>query len=298
MFAPNRRVVAWAFSSALIWAGCGSDGDDSESTVDAGAGGSESDAGGTTAATVTLSSTLVPITADDESTPIKVPHDVVLYDAESGKPLDPAVEGKTTSSGKLSLTVPTTKMFSIYVKGVGPATEADSTYDTMVLNYNVKGGETLLRISSSGTKATAESFAKFTGLEDRAALSGAIYWAPGGGTRKGAIGCAKVYIDGQSAPDEDQAQRYIGSTPLPVTLEAQDQTTRRGQFYFGNIKTGEHTIKVSIDDGKTFIHEEKFYVPYTRTDAKSETKAFLYQLGLYVDAPANPTPESCPQLAG
>jgi hypothetical protein len=296
MLAPNRRVFALVFSSALVWAGCGSDGeDDTGSTADAGTGGGGSDAGGSAAKETELNLTLVAITADDDSNPILTPHDVELYDAKTGEKLDPPVTGKTATSGKLKLTVPADDAFSLYVKGVGDPAVADSTYDTMVLNFPVNGGDKLLRISGAGTKASAEGTAQFTASQDRAALSGAIYWAPGG-VRKGSIGCAQIYIDGQTEADVDQAQRYQATSPLPVPLEKQSETSRRGQFYFGNLKTGNHTIKVSLDDGKTFIHEESFFAPFTRDEAQSETKAILYQLGLYVDLPANPTPADCPQL--
>lgn len=267
--------------------GCGDDdggGDTETPTGDAGSGGSGSK---------TYTSTLVPITADDTSAPILIPHVVKLLDGD-GKELVPPVSATTSSTdGKVTNTVPPTAK-NIYVAGVGAVGGMQSTYDTMVVNHNWDSGDVLLRISSASTLSLAEMTGGYKAADDRAALSGAIYWTTDGKQRKGVVGCAKVYLDGATAPDEDQVQRYIGDTPLPAPLANFPQTTKvRGQFYFGNIKPGKHTLKASIDDGKTFIAEKEFTLPKTRAQAEGPTKSILYQIGLDSTAPANPTLASC-----
>jgi hypothetical protein len=297
MTAGKNRVFACVLGASLALAACGDDDSDANSDpkVDAGTSGEED--ASTAGQTVSITSTLVPITADDNSAPILTPHEVELYDSATGKPLSPAVKGTTSSKdGTITNKIPVDKVVAIYIKGEGAKDEPTSTYDTMIVNYNPDAKETLLRISSAGTKSLAESTAVFKSRDDRAALTGAIYWTPGGGTIKGVVGCAKIFVDDETGAAEDYDQRYLGKSPLPATLADQDQTSRRGQFYFGNISTGEHTFKVSLDDGETFIADATVVLPFTRADAQSETKAFIYQLGFYIDLPANPTPASCPQL--
>jgi len=66
-----------------------------------------------------------------------------------------------------------------------------------------------------------------------------------------------------------------------------------GRFYFGNLAKGEHTLKVSMDGGSTFIAQRSIFVGKARQDASSPFKALLYLVGLDVKGP-NPTPASCP----
>ncbi|MEY4513424.1 MAG: hypothetical protein RLZZ450_5546, partial [Pseudomonadota bacterium] len=181
----------------------------------------------------------------------------------------------------------------MYVHGTG--TGSDGTTDTVLLNADVDIHDPLIRISTAGLGPLAGQTGGFTDRPDRAALTGAVYWLVDN-KRMGTIGCAKVYLDGLTGPDADSEQRYTGSSGLPVTLDMQSQTLKTGVFYFANIKPGAHTMKVSLDDGKTFIGEEtKFYIPFARTEAKSDTKTVLAQLAFYVKGPSNPTPSTCAQ---
>ncbi|MET0284346.1 MAG: hypothetical protein ABW352_07745 [Polyangiales bacterium] len=282
----SKRSLAFLFAAALAGGACGDDSGDGDDT-----GGGDTDSGTPTGKSYT--STLVGITATNADAPILVSHRVELLDAEE-KPLNPPIVNMTSSTdGKVTSTPPEAAK-SIYVTGVGVAGGGMSTYDTIVANHNWESGETLLRISSAGTLMVAETTGGFTANAERAAVTGAIYWTTDGKLRKGAVGCAKVYIDGAKVPDEDASQRYVAMSGLPAKLADQDHTfPGRGQFYIGNMKTGNHTIKVSMDDGATFIGEKTFYVGKTRAQASSPTKSVLYQLGVDIVAPANPTPASC-----
>lgn len=289
----KRKV--WTSAIMLMGAlavGCGDDKDDK------GDGDKNGDAGTGGGGVKEWTGTLVAITADNADAPILTPHKVSLLNSDTGEPLDPPVETMTSSqNGQATLPIDREKNIAIYIEGVGPAGGAMSSYDTVMLNINPDSGDQLLRISSAGTLQIAEGSGGFQAKPDRAAVTGAVYFSPGK-VRKGAIGCAKIYIDGHENPeDHDFDQRYMAaSSPLPALLSAQDQTSRRGQFYIGNMTEGEHTIKVSLDDGETFIVEQTFFVPFSREEAKSPTKSVLMQLGLDVDTATNPTPASCPQL--
>lgn len=244
--------------------------------------------------TITRTLTLVPITAQDDSAPIADVHHVTFLDSETGAPFTPPVEGDTTAgSGKITITAPK-KTSDIYIQGVSRTPADTSTYDTVILNVSPDSGETLLRISSVGTASLAGSVAGFTMRDDRASFSGSVYWAPTG-LIQGAVGCAKIYIDGQAANSDEYDQRYIGPNRLPTTYAKLDHTLRGGSFYFGNIAKGKHKIQVTVDDGATFIAEVEFNVTLTRAEAKSPFKSVIYQLPIYVKTPTNPMPASCPQ---
>lgn len=278
----NVWTSAIMLCSALALA-CGDDKDDGGGGGGGGGGGSTEDWTGT----------LVQITADNADAPILTAHKVSLLDSDTGKPLDPPVETTTsTSTGRATLPLDRDRNLAIYVEGVG--TGPESTYDTVMLNINPDSGDTLLRISTAGTLALAEGTGGFKANQDRAAVTGAVYFAPGG-VRKGSIGCVKLIIDGHDDPTEhDFDQRYMGSNPLPTTLDKQSQTSRRGQFYIGNMTVGEHTIEVMLGD--ELIAESTFFVPFTRAEARSSTKAVLMQLGIDVITTTNPTPADCPAL--
>lgn len=241
----------------------------------------------------TYNGTLVPILAVDTSAPVAVPHFIELLDNTTGQPLVPPVSTMTVAgTGAISITGPKGQHI-MYVHGTG--TGSDGTTDTVLLNADVDIHDPLIRISTAGLGPLAGQTGGFTDRPDRAALTGAVYWLVDN-KRMGTIGCAKVYIDGLTAPDADSDQRYTGPSGLPVPLAMQSQTLRTGVFYFANIKPGSHTMKVSLDDGKTFIGEEtKFYIPFVRSQAKSDTKTVLAQLAYYVKGSANPTPKECPQ---
>ena len=101
-------------------------------------------------------------------------------------------------------------------------------------------------------------------------------------------------MDGATTLDEAAAQRYIGSGGLPTGSEFLSQTLRgSGRFYFGNLAKGQHTLRVSIDDGRSFIATATFFVPYSRAEATSESKEMLVQLDIDIEGP-DPTPTSCP----
>jgi len=269
--------------------GCG---DDDKATTDAGTnpGGGE---GGTPAATVTYRGTLVPILAVDTSAPIAVPHLIELLDNDTGKPLSPAVSTMTVAgTGAITLIGPPGPHL-MYVHGTG--TGGESTVDTILANADVELYDPLVRISNEGLAGIAGGSGDFKDMPDRAALTGAVYWTPNK-KRSGTVGCAKIYIDNQTGPDVDQGQRYTAASGLPVPIAAQSQTGTSGVFYFANVKTGMHTFKVSLDDGKTFIgNEHKVFVPFSNAEAKSEYKAVLIQMAFDIDAPANPTLASCPK---
>lgn len=268
--------------------GCG---DDDEGSKDAGtpSGGD----GSVQQELVTYKGTLVGILAVDNSAPIATPHLIELLDNTTGQPLVPPVSTMTgPGTGAISLTGPKGDHI-MYVHGTG--TGSDGTTDTVLLNANVDIHDPLIRISTAGLGPTANMTGGFTDRPDRAALTGAVYWLVDS-KRMGTVGCAKVYLDGKTEADTDSDQRYTAASGLPVPLAAQSQTQRTGVFYFANVKPGAHTMKVSLDDGKTFIGEEtKFYVPFARAQAKSDTKTVLAQVAFYVKGPANPTPASCPQ---
>ncbi|MET0285975.1 MAG: hypothetical protein ABW352_15945 [Polyangiales bacterium] len=263
---------------------CGDDADQ----ADASTRGSKLDAGLDRPSS--YQATLIPAAADDAGAYISVPHTISLLD-ELGNPLNPPVETTSGPEGQVNLPLPAAAA-SVYVVGVGPTDDDNSTYDTVLVSNNWKSGDPLLRISDRRTLALALQRADFTARADRASLRGTVYWATNG-TRRGTVGCAKVYIDGATQPDEDQVQRYGGL--LPVPLATQDQTSRLGTFYFGNIKVGLHSLRVSLDDGQTFLPTKSLFVGRTRPGAQSPTKAILYQFGVDLEATADPTPESCPR---
>ena len=303
------RVVVSALVAlsclSLGAAGCGEEDDKAGGKTDAGGSGEPDgdgggkdgpDGGGGGAGTYEASFTLIPITDTDDRNPIVTPHKVIVWDAATGAPLDPAVETMTASgTGKFTLKgLPKDRVISIYVPGVGPADEATSTYDTILVNFNPKGGDPLFRISTKGLLAVAPASAGFDVKQDRASAAGAIYWGPAG-TRKGNVGCAKICIDGKP-PAEDLSVRYVPpNQSLPAPLATQSQTSRSGRFYAGKITVGKHTLAASLDDCKTTLAEGvEFSVPFSRAEAKSEVKAVILQLFIDLDLAENPTPSSCP----
>ncbi len=291
MVISNRSSISsLVLMLGALCLGCGDDSGDDDTGAQTDAGSTQTDAatsGGT------FTSTLVSITAENASAPIRVQHKVSLLN-DKGEQLTPPVTTLSGSDGKVTLANRPADGVSIYVEGVGPADVNESTYDTVVLNHNWDSGETLLRISNRGTLQLAESLSDFQADQSRAAVSGAVYWTTDGKLRKGAVGCAKLYIDGKTAPDDSQAQRYVGSTGLPATLAARQSTVKdSGRFYIGNMTKGEHTIKVSLDDGATFIAEKKFFVGKSRAEAASPTKSIIYQIGIDTVAPTNPQPTTC-----
>jgi hypothetical protein len=66
---------------------------------------------------------------------------------------------------------------------------------------------------------------------------------------------------------------------------------RPGDYTYAVVK-GKHTLKVSLDGGKSFIAEKSIYVPIARAEASSEFKAIQYFVGIDIKG-LNPTPASC-----
>ncbi len=290
------RAVMSAFVAlscvALSAGGCGDeDKPDGDGKTDAGDGDPDGGGGGTYDASLTL----VHILDVDATDPILISHKIVALDA-TGKPLDPPIEATSEKgTGKFTLKgLPNGTPVSIYAQGVGPVGEADSTYDTIVMNFNRLSGDKLLRISNAGTLASVPASAGFTVRDDRASAAGGIYWAPKG-ARRGTVGCAKVCIDGKTPP-EDLAPRYVAANAnLPTTPDKQSKTSRAGRFYVGNLTEGAHKIGASLDDCKTTLgNDVEFFVPFSRAEATSPVKAMLVQLFIDLDVAANPTPKDCP----
>lgn len=230
-------------------------------------------------------------------------HMMELLDRE-GKPLDPPITA-TTSSSDGSWTfknIPEDRPNQsdwVHVIGVGPASDGNSTYDALVLadRYLYGSAPSLgVRISTVGTASYAESTGNFKADENKIAIGGQIYSVDDSGKQTGSIGCAEVWVDDQPSPYKEFDQRYVASSGLPTDIEgpkAQTQTLTNGKFLIGNVPMGEHTFKVTLDHGKTFLGEPlKINVPFARKDATSDLKNFLVLIGITIKGP-NPTPADC-----
>ncbi|MET0285874.1 MAG: hypothetical protein ABW352_15440 [Polyangiales bacterium] len=268
----------------LLAVGCGEDADDdadADSAVPLDA---------SVARPTRYETTLVPASSRDASVFIAIPHEVSLLDVD-GNPVQPPVEILSGEDGKIRFDLPRSAV-SIYVVGVGPAEDASSTSDTVLLNVDWTVEDSLLRIT---TRAGLEFFAGMAGVEaraDRAALTGQVYWTRNG-VRQGTVGCAQLFIDGLRVPDESQAQRYASNGSL-VLPEVRSATTRDGFFYFGNIRIGLHMLRVSFDGGQSYVAMAAFTVARPRSGARSPSKSILYQIGVEVEANVDPTPATCP----
>lgn len=289
----RSNILAVALGATAFAIGCGDEDGKAQSsdpvtTADSGAG-------VPTDKPVVYNGTLVSILAIDATAPIPIPHQLVVLDNDTGLPVDPPITGMSAAgTGAIMLVYPRDGVYALHVKGQGDPSDSTATYDTVIINARPTDNEKLIRISSAGTASLAENSAGFKPSPERAALAGAVYWAPGG-VRKGTIGCAKVYIDGATGPNLEFDQRYMASTGLPTTLDNRDKTPTSGRFFFGNLPKGSHTIKVSLDDGQTFIGpgEVKAFIPLSRAEASSPLKTLLVQMAFDVDVPTNPTPAGC-----
>lgn len=291
-------VSAFAAVSALAAVGCGDSDDDKKE--DAG-GGSEEDAGmngdtdaGMVAATRSRLGTLVAITATDTTAPIKIPHEIVVLNAETGKPLVPALSTMTSATdGKWEIKdIPTAVPVALHVKGEGDA--ASGTYDSIITNITgTTADDGLTRISSASTASIAGQVSGFEPKQDRGAISAGVYRIRNG-QRVGVVGCVKVLLDDSEAKTTDADLRYVGSGGLPAPIATQDKTeSMRGAFLIANIPKGEHTIKLTVDDGKTYFGETKVFIGMARSDATSNFKGVLYQVGIEVPAEPDLTPAGC-----
>lgn len=312
--AMNGKLMVSAFvaltaaSMAVGAVGCGGSDDDekdSGGTPGEDGGTPTSDGGGVTPGSCTGTRdpkqlTLVTVLANDPSGFIGTPHEVELVSATDGKPFNPPLT-TTTEKGTGGFTfknVPCDTKAWIHVKGVGPASDPKSTYDSLSLDAP-DSGEVIIRASTVGTAATAEMTGGFKSKDDEIAIGGAVYTVDSKGKRTGSVGCATVHIDDASHPAMANDQRYIASTGLPTTLDKQSKTLRSGKFYFGNIKPGTHKFKVSVDGGQTFLKQLngtdtlEVFLPFARKDATSDFKSFLVLMGIDIPG-ADPTPKDCP----
>ncbi len=254
------------------------------STMDATAPGEDA-----SVALVPLSATLINFVTD---APISASQQVSFLNNQTGEPLSPPIEiASEATTGKITAQVPPGAHI-VWVKGTGDL--VSGTFDTALLNVSEANWTDTYGVFPNSIATVADLSGQYEARADRAGLTGAVYWTQNG-KRAGTVGCAKLYLDGATAPDLDQSQRYnAAGTALPLPLALQDQTARTGVFSFGNITKGTHTLRVSIDDGQTFLGAPvTFYVPITNDEASSDLKRVAAQLAVDVEATENPTPADC-----
>lgn len=294
--ARARAVLSTSLFTALALSSgsCGGDGgtatDQADASTDPGEPGDSSSPPPTT---IDIDGCIVSVLATDCGGGLPVPHEVELVNAKTGQPL-PGFKTTSAPGGKYAFkNVPGDIEIAVHAIGVGPVGDSSSTYDSIAL-YVREAGDNLLRVSSVGTAGIAGTAADFTPNDDKAALSGAVYQVDAKGKRIGQIGCAQIYLDDLPHPATSVAQRYNAANGIPTTLRRLDKTlTNSGRFYFGNLPKGQHTLRVTLDDGKTFIAERSVFVGKTRAEAGSPYKSVLYLVGIDVEGP-NPTPTGCP----
>jgi hypothetical protein len=247
--------------------------------------------------------TLIQVLGQDESAFISQPHMFVGLKPD-GTGYDPPVTAMSNTSGQATLKgrACTEEPGWIHVIGYGPASDSMSTYDSLTLSAP-DSGDNLIRISTVGTAATAETTGMFKADQSKIAIGGAVYISDSTGKRTGSIGCAQVYMDGTEHPAPGTDQRYIKGV-LPTTWDKLQETELSGKFYFGNVGKGVHKFKVSLDKGATFVDLRKWdgsttkeleiNIPFNRDDAKGEFKSFLVLFG--IDVPGGKTPAGCTQM--
>jgi hypothetical protein len=236
--------------------------------------------------------TLVSGTAVDTSAPIRTPHVIVGLNAANGALLDPPVRMTTDREGRFvqPYFAPFLEL-ALHVEGQGPASSSNSTYDSLTIGFDVNR-DPLLRVWSVSTAAIPGTTAGFSARQDRAQLAGRVYITRGA-KRVGVVGCAKLFLDAETGVALDSDQRYISASGLPTTLAMLGATNReRGGFYFGNIAKGMHTLRVSVDEGRSFIAERRLFVPFSRSEASSPYKDMVVQLAIEIEG-ADPTPPGC-----
>jgi hypothetical protein len=294
--ASGARRAAFIITALALATACGDGGETASSPEDAGPSAPREGEGGAPPATIDIEGCVVPVLASTCNEGLSVPHQVQLLNAKTGEPL-PGFKTTSASGGKYAFKgVPGDLEVAVHAIGVGPVSEPGSTYDTISV-YVPNTGDTLLRVSSVGTAGLAAASADFTPADDRTPLSGTVYQVDASGKRIGQIGCAKIFLDGEPHPAISADQRYNASTGIPTSLRRLDKTlANSGRFYFGNVQKGPHKLKVSLDEGKTFIAEREVFVGKSRAEANSPFKAVLYLVGIDVMGP-NPTPANCPSEA-
>src|SRR5690349_12252213 len=103
----------------------------------------------------TLQGTLITVlgsTADDF---VPTAHTIRLVGADGAAPLDPGVSTLTSATGSFALQPPDRREYWLHVVGSGPATQPDSTYDSLTL-WAPDSGDTLVRVGQVGTASVSE----------------------------------------------------------------------------------------------------------------------------------------------
>jgi hypothetical protein len=282
-------LAAFLMAGALALAGCDGDPEESEK----GDSGPSDPDGGPSRPNYDIEGCVVSVLATDCSSGLQTPHVVELLNAANGESL-PGFRTTSAVGGKYAFkNVPGDIDVAVHAIGVGAASESGSTYDTIAFHVR-EAGDPLLRVSNVGTAGIAGMAAGFTPADDKVALSGAVYMVNGSGRRVGTVGCAQIFVDGASHPAPDVDQRYNASNGIPTTLARLDKTLAgSGRFYIGNLEKGEHTLKVSLDQGMTFIAERKVLLSRVREEAESPFKSLLYLVAIDLKG-ENPTPSGCP----
>ncbi len=290
----GARALAFIFSTLALTTACGEDGETpSNAPADAGPSVPSDGEAKPAPATVDIEGCVVPVLGTNCGDALPVPHQVQLLNAKTGEPLA-GFKTTTGAGGRYSFkNVPGNIEVAVHAIGVGAPSESASTYDSISI-YVPNTGEEVLRVSTVGTAGLAGAAADFKPLDERAPVTGAVYQVDATGKRIGQIGCAKVFLDGEPHPATSADQRYNAVNSIPTTLRKLDKTlANSGRFYFGNIPKGQHTLKVSLDDGKSFIAERSLFVGRARMEAESPFKSVLYLVAIDVMGP-NPTPAGCP----
>lgn len=291
MMKKTMLVTAFLAMGSLSLAACGDDDSGDSGDKDAGASGGDEDGGGSGAKTRTWGGTLVQVLAQDTKAPILNPHEIVVLDNETGELLEGGKYKATTSDkdGTWSIKdVPMEKPIAFWLKGNAAA----DTYDAVTINVTyTTADEPLTRVSAAGTANIAENGAGYVGKPDTAGMSIGVYYVKDG-KKLGIIGCVKGVLDDSPEKTEAADLRYVSAQGLPVPPSVQQKTeTSRGAMLFGNMPTGKHTVKFTVDDGKTYFGETTVYITKARQDASSTFKSILYFIG--IEVPEQKTPAGC-----
>jgi hypothetical protein len=313
MSVVKKMSGTWALATfvaltSIAAIACEDDGDGDDGTEESATGGGTAGTGGGTGGTCTGNRpdkkvTLIQVLGQDESAFISEPHMFVGLKPD-GSAYDPPVTAMSNTSGQATLKGrPCDEQPGwVHVIGKGPASNSMSTYDSLTLSAP-DSGDLLIRISTVGTAATAETTGDFKADQSKIAIGGAVYISDPTGKRTGSIGCAQVYMDGDVHPAPGTDQRYVKGV-LPATWDKLSETELSGKFYFGNVTKGVHKFKVSLDKGASFVDLRKWdgtltkelemNIPFARDDAKGEFKSFLVLVG--IDVPGGKTPAGCTQM--
>lgn len=298
-------MAAFVAMTTAAGVSCGGDDNEGGGDTDAGggdAGGGNAGGGGTCEGTRPARNlTLIQVLGSTANDFVATPHKIEVIDGD-GKALNPPITAMSDTSGKFTISGVPCEQKNAWIHVTGSGTTKDDTYDSLSLSAP-DSQDNLIRISLVGTVATAESTGGFKSDPTKVAIGGAVYRVDDTGKRVGTIGCAQIYMDGDAHPKEGVDQRYVQGV-LPTTWEMRQKTERTGKFYFGNVDKGEHTFKVSVDGGKTFlklrpteggdlIDALPVKVPFVRNDASGPYKSFLVLFGIDVPG-ADPTPADCP----